>query len=155
MNTWIDAGTLVLATAGGWIGILSYRQGLRDRAEAQRASTEAARREYERPFYEHQLRLYLEAVAVVARVATAADDSAARDAERRFWELYWGEMSLVEDEPVARKMVEVGALLGRTSAPAGAGAPTAVVARAANELAVVLRDSLRRAWPVPPRTAPS
>jgi hypothetical protein len=63
---------------------------------------EARRVESTRPFLEKQLALYAEAALICARLATSPGDG---NALARFWELYWGELALVENNDVERAMV--------------------------------------------------
>lgn len=69
---------------------------------------ETRRIEAAAPFLAQRLKLYSEATSVAASLATA-DSPTEREAKTlRFWELYWGEMGLVEDESVERAMVAMG-----------------------------------------------
>ena len=66
---------------------------------------EAALREARKPFLERQQTLYFEAAASASKLATL-DGGAERDAARkRFYHLFWGELSVVEDELVESAMV--------------------------------------------------
>jgi hypothetical protein len=51
---------------------------------------------------------YAEAARVCARIASAHDGA---DAVARFWELYWGELALVENREVEAEMVRFGQAL--------------------------------------------
>ncbi|WP_162917088.1 ATP synthase subunit B family protein [Dongia deserti] len=70
---------------------------------------ESRRIEATRPFLEMQLKLYTEAAQVTSRIATGSGDTSAD--QRRFWELYTGELSMVEDGAVSKAMVEFGTAL--------------------------------------------
>ena len=101
------------AIVGGlWIAgtyLDHQRQTQRD-GEA-RASHEAETRrvEAQRPFLEKQLSLYFEAAQVAGQLVTlTADDKDWEKIERRFWALYWSELSMVEDRIVEAGMVEFG-----------------------------------------------
>src|SRR5262249_49243708 len=63
-------------------------------------------RELRKPYDEKQLTFYADAVKAVAHLATVAeDDEAKQDGSiTRFWELYWGELPLVESDEVRRGM---------------------------------------------------
>jgi hypothetical protein len=56
-------------------------------------------------FLDKQAALFFEAVPIVSRLAIAAtpDEIDEKD-ERRFWQLFWGELGMVEDVNVARSM---------------------------------------------------
>jgi hypothetical protein len=57
------------------------------------------------PFYEKQLDIYAEAARITARLATTPESDPSRPAlVERFWELYWGDLNLVESSDIAAKM---------------------------------------------------
>ena len=49
-----------------------------------------------RPFLDHQLKLYQEATKTAAILATSNDAAELQTAEIRFWQLYWGELAMVD-----------------------------------------------------------
>ena len=66
-------------------------------------------RESKKVFLDKQADLYFETVRVVSMIATAKTPDEIRDSdERRFWELYWGELGMVEDWNVEDVMVLFG-----------------------------------------------
>jgi hypothetical protein len=66
---------------------------------------EAALREARKPFLERQQALYFEATSAASKLATL-DGGTERDiARKRFYHLFWGELSVVEDELVESAMV--------------------------------------------------
>lgn len=103
------------------------------RQEAERYA-ESRRIEATRPFLELQLKAYTEAVLVTSRIATSGDQAAID----RFWELYTGELALVEDSQVAQAMIAFGDALksGRQAALRGL----------AIRLAHQMRESLAKSW---------
>jgi hypothetical protein len=107
-------------------------------AQKYRAQRETEAR---RPFAELRQRLYSEAIQSAAVLSnpglhTATEIAAAR---ARFWELYWGELSLVEGQGVESAMKK----LGDTLDPGHAVTPAQV---ATYDLAHRLRDSLQKTW---------
>lgn len=63
------------------------------------------RLEAKRPFLDYQLEMYRDAVSTVSVLATAGRDTPEwKTAERRFFELYWGELVLVENSRVEAEM---------------------------------------------------
>ena len=85
----------------------SEREIAQQRTEAERLS--ATRRiEATKPFLERQLKLYIEASQVAAVIATTSINAARSKAVNRFWELYWGELALVENTEVQAAMVAFG-----------------------------------------------
>jgi hypothetical protein len=75
--------------------------------EARRRS-ESRRIEATQPFLERQLKLYTEVSQVAALIATSDDSYEKTKATQRFWELYWGELALVENQEVESAMVAMG-----------------------------------------------
>ena len=64
--------------------------------------------ELSQPFYQKQLDLYTETSRVIARLATTREGEPAHAAAlARFWELYWGDLSLVESPPVDSLMADI------------------------------------------------
>src|SRR6185295_11811541 len=92
----------VLATAIGLIiSIASFLQTTRKDVETRRLTARE-------PFLKKQQELYLEIVKVAAQLATKPEGSAElAPARQRFLELYYGELSLVEDENVEASMVKI------------------------------------------------
>lgn len=108
----LKVATLVGVVASFFWGVYvwkdkSEREIAQQRAEAERLS--ATRRiEATKPFLERQLKLYTEASQVAAVIATTSNNAARSKAENRFWELYWGELALVENTEVEAAMVAFG-----------------------------------------------
>jgi hypothetical protein len=113
-----------------------YKQQRAD--EARRQRIEAAK-----PFLEIRQQKYMEAIKVAGVLANPEDHTPQeiKAAEKRFGELYWAELSLVEERTVESSMVTLAESLGKFST---------VTPRqeAAIGLAHRLRDSLVKAWGV-------
>ena len=104
---------------------------------------EAALREARKPFLERQQILYFEATAAASKLATL-DNGAERDAARkRFYHLFWGELSVVEDELVERAMVGFKNTLELYES---GQVERRQVEQASLNLAHSCRDSLARGW---------
>ncbi|MBP0614696.1 hypothetical protein [Jiella mangrovi] len=68
------------------------------------------------PFLEKQMEYCFEASDVVATVATNPNGSDTRTkAEGRFWELYWGQLAIVENAAVETEMVCFGHWLNQSA----------------------------------------
>ena len=98
------------AIIGGLWVVVTYLDHEREiQNEAIRRDNIAAntgRVESQRPFLEKQLALYFETAQVAGKlVVLTPDDMGWDDAERRFWMLYWSELSMVEDRIVEEAMV--------------------------------------------------
>ncbi len=126
-------GVLVAAAGFLW-GIYQYFDK-RDR-EIENTRVEAAR-----PFLERQLKLYTEASQVAAVLATSEDRAQRNKAEKRFFELYWGELALVENPGVETAMV-------RFKDGLVSGASPDQLQQLSLKLAGALRASLADSWGV-------
>lgn len=73
--------------------------------ENERNEIRAASRESLKPFNEKRILLYTEASNVVSKLANLSEGKERQDARKRFFELYWGELALVEDKEVESAMV--------------------------------------------------
>jgi hypothetical protein len=66
-------------------------------------------RESKKVFLDKQAELYFETVRLVSRLANAETPDEIRESdEGRFWELYWGDLGMVEDGNVTDSMVLFG-----------------------------------------------
>jgi hypothetical protein len=76
-----------------------------DDIEQKALQAEAVQRESKRVFLEKQAEIYFEMVPLVSRLANVNSASLIDEQdEKRFWELFWGELGMVEDVDVARAM---------------------------------------------------
>jgi hypothetical protein len=143
--------------------------------EAAKAS-EIALRESQKPFLEKQLAFYFEVAKVGGKLATLPpilaeypkDQRFAEDwgwARRRFWELYWGELSVVESPEVARAMFGFGTALRDIERCVDAR-ESDCPAKQVNlhgpslDLAHKIRESIEKGWgyqlnPLPPAGEPA
>jgi hypothetical protein len=130
-------GTVLVTVVGAvWIA-LTYFQSQKD---ARIARTFESRK----PFLEHQLKLYTETAQVAGKLAVAPigeDDF--KKALYRFWELYWSELAVVEDERVELAMEKVGEALAKME---NTGAPRSVLEDSVLDLAHALHDGIIDEW---------
>ncbi|MBX3498061.1 MAG: hypothetical protein KF889_01355 [Alphaproteobacteria bacterium] len=113
----VYAPAAVVVIGGLWTGTV----WLVERSDSAAKERELAVRESRRPFLEKQLLFYFETAKVTAKLATVPKmgvndkgPGATEDwqwAYRRFWELYWGELGVVESQEVARAMARFGSAL--------------------------------------------
>lgn len=152
----LDTSLKILPVIGACVtfawGVWVWKENAdEERAVAAQESARYAdsrRIEATRPFLELQLKLYTETALITSRIATAGDQGATG----RFWELYTGELALVEDADVAAAMVKFGSALkaGRQGELSGL----------AIALVHGMRESLARSWGTdawqmrPTKTAP-
>jgi hypothetical protein len=108
--------------------------------KTEKAATEAAR-----PFLQLRQERYMEAVHAAGVLVTPDDHTQTelKQAHRRFFELYWAELSLVEDRQVEKAMIDLGMAID----PKAASPATAQ--EASYRLALALRDSLLESWRLP------
>jgi hypothetical protein len=133
----------LLAVAAFIWGIYTYRENsrqqlAREEAEARRTA-ETRRIEATRPYLDRQLALYTEATKVTSTIATSADKAEIEKATKRFKELYWGELGLVERGGVESAMVSF-----RKALDAKKGQNE--LASLALSLAHACRDELAASW---------
>src|SRR5262245_46171795 len=116
-DEWLKFLGLIGAIASFSWGVYQWRaKSTQELAQAKvEVNRLAASRKVEatKPFLERQLKLYTEASQVAAAIATTGDNSERSKAAKRFWELYWGELALVENQDVEAAMVALGDGLSR------------------------------------------
>ena len=79
--------TAFLGVAGFLFGIIQY-------LNANRAQLELDTRS---PLWDTQLALYIDAAEAASTIATTEDADRRKQAEEKFWILYWGPLAAVED----------------------------------------------------------
>jgi hypothetical protein len=101
----VFAGISAMAVVIG--GIYAYSLHLGERREERRKAEEQRQQEYnlrEREFrlqlFKEQHPLYHDLCKTAARIASAEKLADANDSIKKFWELYYGELCLVEDQRV-------------------------------------------------------
>jgi hypothetical protein len=102
---------------------------------------EVRRIEASKPFLEKQLKLFEEVTEIDASLATSVGPSESPEKTRRFWELYWGVLPLVEHGKVEGAMRKFGDLLK-------SGAKEEELGVAALEVAHACREELGSSWQV-------
>jgi hypothetical protein len=92
--------TVILVT-GGMVGFLQYQDHYRlERVQRQK--------DLNTLLYKTQMDVYLEATDTTARFSQSSDSKEADDARKRFWQLYYGKLSIIEDEKVKEAMIAFG-----------------------------------------------
>jgi len=130
-------GTALATVVGAvWIA-LTYFRGQKDAAIARLF-------ESRKPFLELQLKLYTETAQIAGRLVVAnVDNEEFKQALYRFWQLYWSELAVVEDQQVERAMEKVGFALKTMQRT---DEPHKVLEDAVLELAHALRDGIVNEW---------
>jgi hypothetical protein len=104
--------------------------------------------ETQQPFLQKQLDLYFETVKVTGALVTEPMDSKEwQAAERRFWSLYWSELSMVEAGDVEATMVRLGAQLDRYKGKPD-DATMSVLKTCVYDLAHVIRRAIEVRWQI-------
>ena len=102
-----------------------------------------------RPFLDLQLRLYQEASNTAAILATSTDARELQVAEHRFWQLYWGELSMVENGGIMPKNGGVEGAMVRFGAELMNHPQSKFNLQLLSlDLAHICRDSLAQSWAV-------
>jgi len=137
----------------GVVALATYRESVKN-------DRDIRTRELSQSYYEKQLDLYLDAARVAARLATIDPADAEREKlVARFWELYWGELALVESRtnpqehgpalPVETLMVEICRSYVSAAAPDKCGHSGNPSLAAALDLAHRESDEIRARWTKP------
>jgi hypothetical protein len=135
----VSVGTAIWAI-NGYFDQQKASLGQEKMAQAARAN------EARKPFYEKQLTLYFETAKVAGMLVTEDPASPAWDAlKRRFYALYWSELSMVEDASVERSMINFETTLTNFNKDNSLGAE---VQRQAYCLSHALKESIARNWTI-------
>ena len=98
----------------------TWRDKSKNEFEATRAQgqheADTRRIEATKPFLDLQLQHYIEITKIVSCLATSEDDREMESALKAFWQLYYGELALVEGPKVEAAMVKIGEELRRITA---------------------------------------
>ena len=98
------------------------------------------------PFLTKQLEISFEASDAAARLATETDPDLWEGARKDFWRLYWGPLSVVEDQAVKDAMVALGKSVPRQPGPPVL--PMASLQQLSFQLALAVRGQILRNWDV-------
>jgi hypothetical protein len=98
--------------AGIWATYYAYQKQNSDRIAQEKENIAQTAKEFRKSFYEKQFEFYSEASDAVATLATAQMSSKDYvEAREKFYRLFWGRLSIVEDKTVEAKMVSFERLL--------------------------------------------
>jgi type II secretory pathway pseudopilin PulG len=155
---------ILVAIAGGLWTVQTYFANLEQTSRQEQAAQEKEQHsqllQAQQPFLEHRWKAYIETSAVVGQlVALDTSEPAWQDARRRFWELYWSELAMVETPTVASAMVDFGRQL--TSVTSALNGDQAALKNgvgrlnaAAIAVAHALRDSIQVSWGLSSASSP-
>jgi hypothetical protein len=104
--------TVVAVAIGIFTSVAGYNDARQKEAVARQKEAEARQAEAIKPFIEMKRQRYAEILQVVGALAAQKQDpEKLAKARVRFWELYWAELTVVEDEDVEAAMVHLGELI--------------------------------------------
>jgi hypothetical protein len=107
---------LVVAIIAGIVAVVSALIAYMAQVSAARSQSQVAllqlsaqhAHERQKPFVEAQLKYYFEATETATSIPRTSDGNAREKLVRRFWQLYWGPLAVVEDKGVEAAMVAYG-----------------------------------------------
>jgi hypothetical protein len=116
--------------------------------EQRTIQAQAVERDSKKVFLNKQADLYFETTAVVSRIANSNIETMLSKDVERFWQLYWGELSMVEDLSVEHAVV----LFGRSLTALQHPGTNEGCAQSRKEISLILahciRESLGKSWGV-------
>ena len=128
-----------------WTSLTYFDTAKRERAKEaddKAKATAAQRLAAMQPFLERQLRLFEDATQTTAYLATIPESTNRAVKLERFWQLYWGELALVEHGKVEEAMVQFGKGLKKNAAQAD-------LEQLALRVTYACRDELAESWREP------
>jgi len=99
--------------------------------------------EFRRAFWEKRYQLYSDATDLAASIAIAENLASVAEERSKFWQLYYGKMSIVEDRAVYNAMVDFGKKLEPLE---NSGNTSPELKIFAYGLARACRESLKNTW---------
>jgi hypothetical protein len=143
-----ESAETLIKWVSAFVAVGSLLWGVTSFLITSRIQAETRQLEARKPFLERQLTLYTKATQNAAILATSSDPDANEAARQIFWELYWGELSMVENRGVESAMVAFGKCLNK-------GCSQPELQPLALNLAHACRDSLAESWGVQDWRAPT
>jgi hypothetical protein len=133
--------TIVSVITGLVISIVSFSKASRKEAESRIKDAESRKFEATKPFLELRQRLYLEALRNAAVLASKDlhTKEEVESARKRFSELYWGELSLVEEKDIKSHMQAIATAENLRDS-------STLTQRLTYTMAQVMRESLVNSW---------
>ena len=144
---------IVPIVAGGWIAVtwLQDQRELEVKRQTEASNQTLVRRfEAQKPFRDKQFELYVETAKVVGKLVTSSDLTAAEWNEnfQRYEQLYWTELSMVEDEGVKKAMQSFASKLLSIKEHGARDEDSKDLKDLAYQLALALRTSIENNWKI-------
>ena len=127
--------------------IAQLKSDIDERIASQKLSIEQQQAN-RRTFLQKQLELCFEATDAAARLATEIKLDDLEKSRLTFWRLYWGILSIVEDQAVEGAMYKLGKIVPKKPIDSSQPLPLEALQISAYELAHAARDLMRKSWDV-------
>ena len=134
----LESALKILTTIGAGV---AFCWGAYQFLLTQRGQAETRRVEATRPFLDRQLKLYTDATQAASTMATSKSLEEVDAAKNRFFQLFWGELVMVEDRRVESAMVDFRDAIHT-------GKKGLQLEQSSLRLARACRDSLAESWGV-------
>ncbi len=138
----VQSITLLIAAVGVAIGLWQYR--------------DTNSEQYKKEIWSAQKALFEDAITAATNIANGDNLDSVAYWRRRFWNLYWGNLAMLESQNVESAMVRFGGILGACEQNNNPNAPNCFkpvpgnsrtdLQLAALNLAHCARDTLRTTW---------
>jgi hypothetical protein len=133
-----------ISVVGVFVGIYVGLQQFKKQQDYNRDQLKVqSEQELKRKYWEEQIAIYKEACDAVATIASAVRMEEVQAQCKTFWRLYWGRMSLIENQAVAAAMISYGKQLKRCEK--GEAEPSSLEVLAW-DVANSCRESLKETW---------
>jgi len=133
----VDLTALITAMVAVMALVLSSWQFFKTRSDANKA-----------PFLTKQLELVFRASEAVSTLATSRDPEAWERARSDFWILYWGPLSIVENQSVLNAMADLGDIVPRNPIALGQIPVLKGIEHQSFNLAILIRRLMLESWHV-------
>lgn len=141
--------TIMVTVLGFGFSVWQYSsEQAKGREAAERQAireADASQREFMKPLLDKQQELYFEAATAAAMIASSSDPTERKQAETKFWTLYWGPLVMVESTDVSGAMKAFGRCINGEEECSG----SEVHSRSLT-LASALEESILKSWNAKP-----
>ena len=108
--------------------------------------TDTKEKEFYTFYWNKKLELFLETSEAASQMATTESMEEYRQARAKYWQLFFGQLSLVEGDPVKAAMQSFAPLIPSEDAPQ---LPLKELQQPAYQLTIALKKELLRSWKEP------